>query len=161
MTRYFRWELHWDVYRNRWTRTIFHQEQKMKCLISWWISVASFYLSTKQEYRSFRLVGLFSFMQTREKGKDQSNVKKNGYGRENKRKEIRILKHHNTWTYWRSSCSKKSVFTQTLSSQKIWLLLFKMLAIVYPKAISPPRRRTLTSNVIRGDIMNGVSVTHS
>lgn len=33
--------------------------------------------------------------------------------------------------------------------------------MVYPRAISPPRRRTLTSNVIRGDMINGVSVTHS
>lgn len=36
-----------------------------------------------------------------------------------------------------------------------------MAAIVYPKAMSPPRRRTLTSNVILGDIINGLSVTHS
>lgn len=66
-----------------------------------------------------------------------------------------------TWTYKRLSCSSQSVFMDTLSSWKTWLLLFRIAAIVYPKAINPPSRRTLTSKVILGDIMNGLSVTHS
>lgn len=67
----------------------------------------------------------------------------------------------NAWMYWRLSCSNQSVLIDTLSSENTWLLLFRIAAIVYPKAINPPSRRTLTSKVILGDMMNGLSVTHS
>ena len=55
-----------------------------------------------------------------------------------------------TCIYFRWSCSSLSILIHTLSSENPWLVLFNMVVIVYPSAINPPRRRTVTSKLIRG-----------
>jgi hypothetical protein len=66
-----------------------------------------------------------------------------------------------TCIYCLLSCSSDSILTVALPSEKVRLLLFSIAAIVYPNAIKPPRRQTLSSKVVLGDMIKELSVTHS
>ena len=60
-----------------------------------------------------------------------------------------------------SKPSIQSIFTSSISSLYDLLRRFMMAPTSYPKAMSPPKMRTPTSNLIRGEIITSPSHTVS